>query len=59
MDIRIVIGNRAWVVPSANVGSLIAWLTSNAVELGNNRNNSLKEDVNDTRQLILEGDSNE
>jgi len=57
MEVRVTIGNKTWVVPSNAVSSLIAWLNSNAVELGGTRQ-EVREINNgahsDPRQLIME-----
>ncbi len=34
MEAKITIGSKTWIVPSGGVSSLIAWLNSNAVEVG-------------------------
>ena len=57
METKITIGNKTWIVPSNAIGSLIAWLSANAVELGM-RKQEVREinndNINDPRQLIEE-----
>lgn len=57
METRITIGNKTWIVPANAVGSLIAWLNANAVELGGRRQEIREVMGNgpaDPRQLITE-----
>ena len=57
MEIRISIGNNNWVVPSHATQSLISWLNSNAISLGNPRreiHEVLNDGSQDPRQLIME-----
>ena len=57
MEVRITIGNKTWIVPANATGSLISWLSMNAVELGAGRQEirEVRNDGNkDPRQLITE-----
>ena len=55
MEIRITVGNKTWIVPSGAISGLIAWLSSNAVEVGARQEvHEINNPNRDPRQLITE-----
>jgi hypothetical protein len=59
METKITIGNKTWIVPSAAINGLIAWLNANAVDASLRQEevrevNTQRPASDDTRQLIME-----
>jgi hypothetical protein len=59
METKITIGNKTWIVPSAAINGLIAWLNVNAVDASLRQEevrevNTQRSASDDTRQLLME-----